>query len=103
MRRMGRVRAGSQTKPNWLPLPLMDYFTAPAHGLLTLPVATFQVTTVAALTLCEEGRLDLADPVSKYIPAFAGLKVRCLAPHTGLLATHPSVLPPDCHVKRGVP
>jgi CubicO group peptidase (beta-lactamase class C family) len=33
------------------------------------------ITSVAALMLCEEGELDLNAPVSKYIPAFKGLKV----------------------------
>jgi len=33
------------------------------------------ITAVAAMTLVEEGRLSLADPLSKYIPAFADVKV----------------------------
>lgn len=33
------------------------------------------VTSVLAMMLVEEGRLSLGDPVSKYIPAFAGMKV----------------------------
>jgi CubicO group peptidase (beta-lactamase class C family) len=33
------------------------------------------ITTVAAMMLMEEGKLTLADPVSKYIPAFADTKV----------------------------
>jgi CubicO group peptidase (beta-lactamase class C family) len=33
------------------------------------------ITSVAAMTLLEEGRFSLADPVSKYIPQFGGLKV----------------------------
>jgi CubicO group peptidase (beta-lactamase class C family) len=36
---------------------------------------TKPITTVAAMMLMEEGRLTLADPVSKYIPAFADTKV----------------------------
>ena len=36
---------------------------------------TKPITTVAAMILVEEGRLTLADPVSKYIPAFAETKV----------------------------
>src|ERR1700740_2384346 len=32
-------------------------------------------TSVAAMILVEEGKLSLADPVSKYIPAFADTKV----------------------------
>ncbi len=33
------------------------------------------ITSVAAMMLVEDGKLALADPVSKYIPAFAGVKV----------------------------
>lgn len=33
------------------------------------------ITTVAAMMLVEEGKLQLDEPVSKYIPAFANLKV----------------------------
>lgn len=36
---------------------------------------TKPITSTAALMLVEEGRLALNDPVSKYIPAFADLKV----------------------------
>lgn len=34
------------------------------------------ITCVAALRLIEEGKLNLSDPVSKYIPSFANLTVR---------------------------
>jgi CubicO group peptidase (beta-lactamase class C family) len=33
------------------------------------------ITSVAAMILVEDGKLALRDPVSKYIPAFAGVKV----------------------------
>ncbi|WP_315831654.1 serine hydrolase domain-containing protein [Bradyrhizobium prioriisuperbiae] len=33
------------------------------------------ITAVAAMTLVEEGKLSLTDPVSKYIPSFADMKV----------------------------
>ena len=33
------------------------------------------VTSVAAMMLVEDGKLSLDDPVSKYIPAFADMKV----------------------------
>ena len=36
---------------------------------------TKPITTVAAMILMEEGKLSLADPVSKYIPAFGNTKV----------------------------
>jgi CubicO group peptidase (beta-lactamase class C family) len=36
---------------------------------------TKPVTSVAAMMLCEEGGFELSDPVSRYIPAFAGVRV----------------------------
>jgi CubicO group peptidase (beta-lactamase class C family) len=33
------------------------------------------ITSVAAMMLVEDGKLALQDPVAKYIPAFAGVKV----------------------------
>jgi CubicO group peptidase (beta-lactamase class C family) len=36
---------------------------------------TKPITSVALLTLLEEGRFQLTDPVARHIPAFAGLKV----------------------------
>lgn len=36
---------------------------------------TKAITTTAAMILMEEGKLRLSDPVSKYIPAFADMKV----------------------------
>src|SRR5882724_2398956 len=36
---------------------------------------TKPIVSVAAMMLVEEGRLSLADPVSRYIPAFADTKV----------------------------
>lgn len=36
---------------------------------------TKPITSVAVMMLCEEGRLRLADPVSRYIPDFKDLKV----------------------------
>src|SRR5207248_9499994 len=35
------------------------------------------ITTVAAMMLVEEGKLQLEAPLSKYIPAFANVKVGC--------------------------
>lgn len=56
-----------------------------ADGENALPVAddtifriasmTKPITTVAAMMLWEEGRFELRDPVSKFIPAFADTKV----------------------------
>src|SRR5581483_9918636 len=36
---------------------------------------TKPIVSVAAMMLVEEGRLALSDPVTRYIPEFAGLKV----------------------------
>jgi len=36
---------------------------------------TKPVTSVAAMILCEEGAFELSDPVSNFIPAFAGVRV----------------------------
>ena len=36
---------------------------------------TKPVTSVAAMMLVDDGKLALDDPVSKYIPAFADMKV----------------------------
>lgn len=36
---------------------------------------TKPITSVAAMTLVEQGKMSLADPVAKYIPAFGGTKV----------------------------
>ena len=43
--------------------------------LFAINSMTKPVTTVAAMMLIDEGRLALADPVSRYIPAFAAVKV----------------------------
>ena len=48
------------------------------------------VTSVAAMMLCEEGRLDITDPVSKYIPSFADTRVYVRGP-----ATSPGTAPQE--------
>ena len=57
-------------------------FLDKAAGTPMTPDAIFRIAsmtkpivTVAALSLYEEGRLFLSDPVSKYIPAFKGQRV----------------------------
>ena len=47
---------------------------------------TKAITTVAAMTLVEEGRLSLSDPVSRYIPGFARTTVATAA-DTGRVIT----------------
>jgi CubicO group peptidase (beta-lactamase class C family) len=45
-----------------------------ADTLFWIASMTKPVTGVAVLMLQDEGKLDVADPVSKYLPEFAGLK-----------------------------
>jgi CubicO group peptidase (beta-lactamase class C family) len=48
------------------------------------------ITSVAAMMLVEEGKLSLGDPVSKYIPAFADVKVAVEKPgENGKLVLEP--------------
>ncbi len=46
-----------------------------ADAIFRIYSMTKPITTVAAMMLAEEGRLALEDPLSKYIPAFADVKV----------------------------
>jgi CubicO group peptidase (beta-lactamase class C family) len=46
-----------------------------ADTLFRLASMTKMVTSVAAMTFVESGRLDLGDPVSRYLPELADLKV----------------------------
>jgi CubicO group peptidase (beta-lactamase class C family) len=48
---------------------------AGAATLFRIASMTKPVTSVAAMMLVEEGRLRLADPVARYIPAFADVRV----------------------------
>jgi CubicO group peptidase (beta-lactamase class C family) len=47
----------------------------PADAIFRIYSMTKPIVSVAAMMLFEEGRLFLADPLSKYIPAFADTKV----------------------------
>lgn len=49
---------------------------------------TKPVTSVAALMLVEQGRIELTDPVSRYLPAFADLRV-----YTAGSASNPATVP----------
>src|SRR6476661_2309497 len=46
-----------------------------ADTIFPIHSVTKTITSVAAMMLVDQGRLALNDPVSKYIPAFAGVKV----------------------------
>ncbi len=47
----------------------------PVDGIFRIHSMTKTIASVAALQLVEEGRLGLDDPVAKYLPEFAGLRV----------------------------
>jgi CubicO group peptidase (beta-lactamase class C family) len=47
----------------------------PLDAIFRIYSMTKPIVSVAAMTLVEEGRLLITDPVSKYIPAFAEMKV----------------------------
>jgi CubicO group peptidase (beta-lactamase class C family) len=44
-------------------------------GIFWIASMTKPVTSVAAMMLVEEGKLDLDAPVSRYLPAFEGMQV----------------------------
>jgi CubicO group peptidase (beta-lactamase class C family) len=48
----------------------------PKDAIFRIASMSKAITTVGAMTLVEEGRLLLTDPVSKYVPAFATTTVR---------------------------
>jgi CubicO group peptidase (beta-lactamase class C family) len=49
--------------------PMTEETIFPIHSV------TKTITSIAAMMLIDRGRIALADPVSKYIPSFAGMKV----------------------------
>jgi CubicO group peptidase (beta-lactamase class C family) len=51
------------------------------------------ITSVAAMILVEQGRLFLSDPVQKYIPAFAEMKVAVQKPDTPKVDLVPATRP----------
>src|SRR6266850_5924947 len=51
------------------------------------------ITSVAAMILVEQGRLFLSDPVQKYIPAFAEMKVAVQKPDTPNVDLVPAMRP----------
>ena len=59
----------------------------PADAVFSIASMTKPMTSVAILQLFEEGRLLLADPVSKFLPELAGLRVA--ASGDGPLMTRP--------------
>nr|WP_312015138.1 serine hydrolase domain-containing protein [Bradyrhizobium lablabi] len=55
--------------------------------IFALHSMTKPITSVAAMTLIDEGKLSLQDPLSKYIPSFANVQVGIEPPDENSLAT----------------
>lgn len=68
---------GSGDPENGAPTPPVDHIAR--YYSMTKPV-----TTVAAMTLLEEGLLQLDDPVSKFIPEFAETQVYVSGPYADM-------------------
>lgn len=67
----------------------------PADAVFSIASMTKPMTSVAILQLLEEGRLLLADPVSRFLPELAGLRVA--AAGDGPLETRPARREPTIH------
>jgi CubicO group peptidase (beta-lactamase class C family) len=65
--KVGFACALGDLKPGGPPMPL--------DAIFRIYSMTKPVVSVAAMMLVEEGRLTLADPIEKYVPAFADAKV----------------------------
>jgi len=66
-----------------------------ADALFRIASMTKAVTSLAAMQLVEQGRFGLDDPVEKYLPEFAGLKVfESFDPATGGYRLRPVSRPP---------
>jgi CubicO group peptidase (beta-lactamase class C family) len=67
----------------------------PDDAIFRIYSMTKPIACVAAMTLVEEGRLVLSDPVAKYLPAFAAMKVG--VEHEGALELVPAKRPIAIH------
>jgi CubicO group peptidase (beta-lactamase class C family) len=65
----------------------------PREAIFRLYSMSKPITSVAAMILVEQGRLNLLDPVSKYIPAFADVKVAVSTTGTEEVELVPPVRP----------
>jgi CubicO group peptidase (beta-lactamase class C family) len=64
-------------------------------ALFRIASMTKPITSVAAMQLVEQGRFGLEDPVEKYLPEFASLKVfESFDPTTGAYRLRPAARPP---------
>ena len=60
------------------PIGLIDFVTKkpmPLDAIFRVASMTKSITSVAVMILCDEGRIELDDPVSKYIPEFKNPRV----------------------------
>jgi CubicO group peptidase (beta-lactamase class C family) len=78
--KIGLAQAFGVLRPGGPPMPL--------DALFRVYSMTKPIVSVAAMTLVEEGRLFLTDPVSNFIPAFAETKVG-IPDHEGLRLVAP--------------
>src|ERR1700677_4488388 len=65
--KVGFARTAGALRPGGPAMPL--------DAIFRIYSMTKPIVSVAAMTLVEDGRLLISDPVSKYIPAFAQMKV----------------------------
>jgi CubicO group peptidase (beta-lactamase class C family) len=66
-----------------------------ADALFRIASMTKPITSTAAMQLVEQGRFGLDDPVEKYLPEFANLKVfESFDPATGAYRLRPAARPP---------
>jgi len=65
----------------------------PKNAIFRIYSMSKPITSVAAMILVEQGKLFLSDPVQKYIPAFAELKVAVQKPDTPNVDLVPAVRP----------
>ncbi len=57
------------------------------HSIFRIASMTKPITTVVAMMLAEQGKLDLSDPVSRFLPEFKFMKVAMARPKAGANAT----------------
>ena len=74
---------------------------APKDTIFRLYSNSKPITGVATMILCEEGRLNLDDPVSKYIPAFKNPMVRVSDTTEGAVVNPLSMIP-TVPARRGI-
>ncbi|AFM12315.1 serine hydrolase domain-containing protein [Turneriella parva] len=67
------------------------------HTLFRIASFTKAVTSAAVLLLVEEKKIGLHDPVSKYIPQFAGARVMVRSAETNAWAAEPAIRPVTIH------